>query len=151
MNDVNFVSTLKVICKTCELKFLLKNLMHKHIRAEHSKAKEIKSGDAKSELTLSKQSLIAVSVTASLNDLLKKILIVKSIAVDGVKIIKGLWTFHFITTLISLSETFILESVCLDTGASITLIDWEFLCRQNSTILINQMKKSVKFRRIDPD
>ena len=120
---MNFVLTLKVICKTCELKFSLKNLMHKHIRAEHSKAKEIKSENTKLELTLLKSSLIAVSVAALLNDLFKKILIVKSTAVDNVKIIKGLQTFHFIITLISLSETFMLELVCLNTGASITLID----------------------------
>ena len=151
MNDVNFVSTLKVICKICELKFSLKNLMHKHIRAEHSKIKVIKFRDTKLKLMLSKQSVIAVSVTASLNDLSKKILIVKSITVDDVKIIQGLWTFYFITTLISLSETFMSESVCLNTDASITLIDWDLLHRQNSTISINQMNKLVKFHGIDSD
>ena len=64
--------------------------MHKHIRAEHSKAKVIKSEKVKSDkLMLQKQSVLML-VAASLNDLIKEILIVKSITVNNVKIMKGL-------------------------------------------------------------
>ena len=81
---------LKVICKTCELKFSSKNLIHKHIKAEHSKVKVIKSEKVKlDKLILQKQSIL-ILIAASFNDLIKKISIVKSITVDNVKIIKGL-------------------------------------------------------------
>ena len=90
INNVNFVLTLKVICKTCELKFLSKNLMHKHIRAEHSKAKVIKSEKVKSDKLMLQNQQILMSVAASLDDLIKKISIVKSATINDIKIMKGL-------------------------------------------------------------
>ena len=90
INDVNLILMLKVMCKTCELKFLSKNLMHKHIRADHSKAKVIKSGEVKSDKLMPQKQQVLVSVAASVNNLIKEILIAKSIAVNEVKITEGL-------------------------------------------------------------
>ena len=64
--------------------------MHKHIRAEHLKAKVTKSGEVKSDKLMPQNQQILVSVAALSNDLIKETPIAKSTAVDNVKITEGL-------------------------------------------------------------
>ena len=53
---------MKVLYKTCELKFSLKNLMHKHIRAAYSKIKEISVSVTLSSLASSQTIIFTSSV-----------------------------------------------------------------------------------------
>ena len=63
--------------------------MYKQIGAEHSKAKVNKAGKVKSDKLMPQKQLLSVSVAALLDDLIKELSIVKSIAVNNVKITEG--------------------------------------------------------------
>ena len=110
-------------CRSCQAAFASNNLLHKHIREEHSD-KETIQGTTK----------IAATGTSSDDGWSKASRIIKSVANDSPAEGYAFRGYRYATAFAALTQTGRRHKLCLDSGCTMSLIDRKFVLDNNIPI-----------------
>ena len=132
-SDAHYVDTLRgVQCRRCKAQFPSNNTLHRHPRHGCTESEELLANKA-SVAQPSRQTSVP-EIRSDATDL----------RLDGY----GFRGWHYVTAMASLAADAAAESLCLDTGCTMTLVDREFLHTQAPIAKISRLPNAIAVRGV---